>query len=100
MQRQMLLFLALVLRLFQSCVLWNKPVILFLLQMLQIIKLKCETIVDKKGALMLKESNLRNSALFFEDLLKDQRKQNQLSENIKHWLCQKQQQMMMMKASN
>jgi UDP-N-acetylglucosamine--N-acetylmuramyl-(pentapeptide) pyrophosphoryl-undecaprenol N-acetylglucosamine transferase len=47
-----------------------KPVILFLLQMLQKIKLKC--IVDKKGALMLKESNLmRNSC--FEDLLKDQR---------------------------
>lgn len=43
-----------------------------------------QAIVDKKGALMLKESELDEQfGLVFEDLLKDQRKQNQLSENIK-----------------
>ncbi|MFV8325186.1 undecaprenyldiphospho-muramoylpentapeptide beta-N-acetylglucosaminyltransferase [Flavobacterium sp. ZS1P14] len=41
-------------------------------------------IVDKKGALMLKESELEAQfGLVFEALLKDQGKQNQLSENIK-----------------
>jgi UDP-N-acetylglucosamine--N-acetylmuramyl-(pentapeptide) pyrophosphoryl-undecaprenol N-acetylglucosamine transferase len=41
-------------------------------------------IVDKKGALMLKESELDSQfGLVFEALLKDQGKQNQLSENIK-----------------
>jgi UDP-N-acetylglucosamine--N-acetylmuramyl-(pentapeptide) pyrophosphoryl-undecaprenol N-acetylglucosamine transferase len=43
-----------------------------------------KAIVDKKGALMLKESELdAQFGLVFEDLLKDQRKQNQLSENIR-----------------
>jgi len=43
-----------------------------------------QAIVDKKGALMLKESELdAQFGLVFEVLLKDQRKQNQLSENIK-----------------
>ncbi len=43
-----------------------------------------EAIVDKKGALMLKESELDEQfGLVFEVLLKDQGKQNQLSENIK-----------------
>ncbi|MFV8332362.1 undecaprenyldiphospho-muramoylpentapeptide beta-N-acetylglucosaminyltransferase [Flavobacterium sp. GSP14] len=43
-----------------------------------------KAIVDKKGALMLKESELdAHFGLVFEDLLKDQRKQNQLSENIR-----------------
>jgi UDP-N-acetylglucosamine--N-acetylmuramyl-(pentapeptide) pyrophosphoryl-undecaprenol N-acetylglucosamine transferase len=42
------------------------------------------SIVDKKGALMLKESELdAQFSLVFEALLKDQGKQNQLSENIK-----------------
>ena len=43
-----------------------------------------KAIVDKKGALMLKEAELdAQFGLVFEDLLKDQGKQNQLSENIK-----------------
>ncbi|MFV8354840.1 undecaprenyldiphospho-muramoylpentapeptide beta-N-acetylglucosaminyltransferase [Flavobacterium sp. XS1P32] len=43
-----------------------------------------QAIVDKKGALMLKESELDEQfGLVFEVLLKDQGKQNQLSENIK-----------------
>jgi UDP-N-acetylglucosamine--N-acetylmuramyl-(pentapeptide) pyrophosphoryl-undecaprenol N-acetylglucosamine transferase len=43
-----------------------------------------QAIVDKKGALMLRESELDSQfGLVFEALLKDQGKQNQLSENIK-----------------
>ncbi|MFV8359456.1 undecaprenyldiphospho-muramoylpentapeptide beta-N-acetylglucosaminyltransferase [Flavobacterium sp. LS1P3] len=43
-----------------------------------------QAIVDKKGALMLKEFELDSQfGLVFEVLLKDQGKQNQLSENIK-----------------
>ena len=43
-----------------------------------------QAIVDKKGALMLKEVELDSQfGLVFELLLKDQGKQNQLSENIK-----------------
>ncbi|MBG6110327.1 UDP-N-acetylglucosamine--N-acetylmuramyl-(pentapeptide) pyrophosphoryl-undecaprenol N-acetylglucosamine transferase [Flavobacterium sp. CG_9.10] len=43
-----------------------------------------QSIVDKKGAIMLKESELDSQfGLVFEALLKDQGKQNQLSENIK-----------------
>lgn len=43
-----------------------------------------KSIVDKKGALLLKESELDTEfSLVFEALLKDQEKQNQLSENIK-----------------
>ncbi|RKS15209.1 undecaprenyldiphospho-muramoylpentapeptide beta-N-acetylglucosaminyltransferase [Flavobacterium sp. 120] len=43
-----------------------------------------QAIVDKKGALILKESELESQfSLVFEVLLKDQGKQNQLSENIK-----------------
>ncbi|WP_338647382.1 undecaprenyldiphospho-muramoylpentapeptide beta-N-acetylglucosaminyltransferase [Flavobacterium sp. KS-LB2] len=43
-----------------------------------------QAIVDKKGALMLKEAELDSQfGLVFEVLLKDQGKQNQLSENIK-----------------
>lgn len=43
-----------------------------------------QAIVDKKGALMLKESELDSQfGLVFEALLKDKGKQNQLSENIK-----------------
>jgi UDP-N-acetylglucosamine--N-acetylmuramyl-(pentapeptide) pyrophosphoryl-undecaprenol N-acetylglucosamine transferase len=43
-----------------------------------------KSIVDKKGALLLKESELDSEfSLVFEALLKDQGKQNQLSENIK-----------------
>ncbi|MDI5896911.1 undecaprenyldiphospho-muramoylpentapeptide beta-N-acetylglucosaminyltransferase [Flavobacterium yafengii] len=43
-----------------------------------------QAIVDKKGALMLKELELDSQfSLVFEVLLKDQGKQNQLSENIK-----------------
>ncbi|KIA87441.1 undecaprenyldiphospho-muramoylpentapeptide beta-N-acetylglucosaminyltransferase [Flavobacterium sp. AED] len=43
-----------------------------------------QAIVDKKGALILKESELDSQfGLVFEALLKDQGKQNQLSENIK-----------------
>ncbi|RDI54712.1 undecaprenyldiphospho-muramoylpentapeptide beta-N-acetylglucosaminyltransferase [Flavobacterium glaciei] len=43
-----------------------------------------QAIVNKKGALMLKESELDSQfGLVFEVLLKDQGKQNQLSENIK-----------------
>jgi UDP-N-acetylglucosamine--N-acetylmuramyl-(pentapeptide) pyrophosphoryl-undecaprenol N-acetylglucosamine transferase len=42
------------------------------------------SIVDKKGALMLKESELNTQfSLVFEALLKDQGKQDQLRENIK-----------------
>lgn len=42
-----------------------------------------KAIVDKKGALLLKESELdAEFSLVFEALLKDQGKQNQLSENI------------------
>ncbi len=42
-----------------------------------------KAIVDKKGALLLKESELNAEfSLVFEALLKDQGKQNQLSENI------------------
>lgn len=43
-----------------------------------------KSIVDKKGALLVKESELdAEFSLVFEALLKDQEKQNQLSENIK-----------------
>ena len=43
-----------------------------------------KSIVDKKGAIMLKESELDSQfSLVFEALLKDQGKQNQLSKNIK-----------------
>jgi len=43
-----------------------------------------QAIVDKKGAILLKESELDSQfILVFEALLKDQGKQNQLSENIK-----------------
>jgi UDP-N-acetylglucosamine--N-acetylmuramyl-(pentapeptide) pyrophosphoryl-undecaprenol N-acetylglucosamine transferase len=43
-----------------------------------------KSIVDKKGALLVKESELdAEFSLVFEALLKDQDKQNQLSENIK-----------------
>ena len=43
-----------------------------------------QSIVDKKGAIMLKESELDSQfSLVFEALLKDQGKQNQLSKNIK-----------------
>jgi UDP-N-acetylglucosamine--N-acetylmuramyl-(pentapeptide) pyrophosphoryl-undecaprenol N-acetylglucosamine transferase len=43
-----------------------------------------QAIVDKKGALMLKESELDSQfSLVFEALLKDQVRQNQLSANIK-----------------
>jgi UDP-N-acetylglucosamine--N-acetylmuramyl-(pentapeptide) pyrophosphoryl-undecaprenol N-acetylglucosamine transferase len=43
-----------------------------------------KSIVDKKGGLLLKESELdAEFSLVFEALLKDQGKQNQLSENIK-----------------
>jgi UDP-N-acetylglucosamine--N-acetylmuramyl-(pentapeptide) pyrophosphoryl-undecaprenol N-acetylglucosamine transferase len=43
-----------------------------------------QAIVDKKGAILLKESDLDSHfSLVFEALLKDQGKQNQLSENIK-----------------
>ncbi|EIA09114.1 undecaprenyldiphospho-muramoylpentapeptide beta-N-acetylglucosaminyltransferase [Flavobacterium frigoris] len=43
-----------------------------------------KSIVDKKGALLLKESELNTEfSLVFEALLKDQGKQNQLSENIR-----------------
>lgn len=43
-----------------------------------------KSIVDRKGALLLKESELDSEfSLVFEALLKDQGKQNQLSENIK-----------------
>lgn len=44
-----------------------------------------QSIVDKKGAIMLKESELDSQFnLVFEALLKDQGKQDQLSKNIKH----------------
>ncbi|MBA4277695.1 undecaprenyldiphospho-muramoylpentapeptide beta-N-acetylglucosaminyltransferase [Flavobacterium sp.] len=44
-----------------------------------------QAIVDKKGALMLKESELDSQfGLVFEALLKDQGKQDQLSKYIKH----------------
>ena len=44
-----------------------------------------KSIVDKKGALMLKESELNSQfSLVFEALLKDYGKQDQLSKNIKH----------------
>lgn len=44
-----------------------------------------QAIVDKKGALMLKESELDSQfSLVFEALLKDQGKQDQLSKYIKH----------------
>ena len=44
-----------------------------------------KAIVDKKGALLLKESELdAEFSLVFEALLKDKGKQNQLSENITH----------------
>jgi UDP-N-acetylglucosamine--N-acetylmuramyl-(pentapeptide) pyrophosphoryl-undecaprenol N-acetylglucosamine transferase len=43
-----------------------------------------KSIVDKKGGLLLKESELdAEFSLVFEALLKDEGKQNQLSENIK-----------------
>lgn len=43
-----------------------------------------QAIVERKGAIMLKESELDSQfGLVFEALLKDQGKQNQLSENIK-----------------
>jgi UDP-N-acetylglucosamine--N-acetylmuramyl-(pentapeptide) pyrophosphoryl-undecaprenol N-acetylglucosamine transferase len=44
-----------------------------------------KSIVDKKGALMLKESELNSQfSIVFEALLKDIGKQDQLSKNIKH----------------
>lgn len=44
-----------------------------------------QSVVDKKGALMLKESELDSQfSLVFEALLKDQGKQEQLSKYIKH----------------
>jgi len=44
-----------------------------------------KSIVDKKGAVMLRESELDSQfSLVFEALLKDQGKQDQLSKNIKH----------------
>ena len=44
-----------------------------------------KSIVDKKGAIMLKESELDSQfSLVFEALSKDQGKQDQLSKNIKH----------------
>jgi UDP-N-acetylglucosamine--N-acetylmuramyl-(pentapeptide) pyrophosphoryl-undecaprenol N-acetylglucosamine transferase len=44
-----------------------------------------KSIVDKKGAIMLRESELDSQfSLVFEALLKDQGKQDQLSKNIKH----------------
>ena len=44
-----------------------------------------KSIVDKKGAIMIKESELDSEfSLVFEALLKDQGKQDQLSANIKH----------------
>jgi UDP-N-acetylglucosamine--N-acetylmuramyl-(pentapeptide) pyrophosphoryl-undecaprenol N-acetylglucosamine transferase len=44
-----------------------------------------QSIVDKKGAIMLKESELDSQfSLVFEALLKDEGKQDQLSKNIKH----------------
>ncbi len=44
-----------------------------------------KSIVDKKGAIMIKESELDSEfSLVFEALLKDQGKQDQLSKNIKH----------------
>jgi UDP-N-acetylglucosamine--N-acetylmuramyl-(pentapeptide) pyrophosphoryl-undecaprenol N-acetylglucosamine transferase len=44
-----------------------------------------KSIVDKKGAIMLKESELDSQfSLVFEALLKDQGKQDLLSKNIKH----------------
>ena len=43
-----------------------------------------QAIVDKKGAILLKESQLNEDfSLVFESLIKDQGKQDQLSENIK-----------------
>ncbi|WP_338407456.1 undecaprenyldiphospho-muramoylpentapeptide beta-N-acetylglucosaminyltransferase [uncultured Flavobacterium sp.] len=43
-----------------------------------------KSIVDKNGAIMIKESELETKfSLVFEDLLKDQEKQNQLRKNIK-----------------
>jgi UDP-N-acetylglucosamine--N-acetylmuramyl-(pentapeptide) pyrophosphoryl-undecaprenol N-acetylglucosamine transferase len=43
-----------------------------------------KAIVDKKGALLMKESELETEfSLVFEALLKDKGKQSQLSENIK-----------------
>ena len=43
-----------------------------------------KSIVDKKGAIMLKESELNSQfSLVFESLLKDEGKQDQLSKNIK-----------------
>lgn len=43
-----------------------------------------KSIVDKKGAIMIKESELDSKfSVVFEALLKDQEKQNQLSKNIK-----------------
>ncbi len=44
-----------------------------------------KSVVDKKGAIMIKESELDSEfSLVFEALLKDQGKQDQLSKNIKH----------------
>ena len=44
-----------------------------------------KSIVDKKGAIMIKESELNSQfGLVFEALLRDQGKQDQLSKNIKH----------------
>jgi UDP-N-acetylglucosamine--N-acetylmuramyl-(pentapeptide) pyrophosphoryl-undecaprenol N-acetylglucosamine transferase len=46
--------------------------------------MNAKSIVDKKGGLLLKESELdAEFSLVFEALLKDEGKQNQLSENIK-----------------
>jgi UDP-N-acetylglucosamine--N-acetylmuramyl-(pentapeptide) pyrophosphoryl-undecaprenol N-acetylglucosamine transferase len=43
-----------------------------------------QSIVDAKGAILLKESELESQfSIVFEALLKDSGKQNQLSENIK-----------------
>ncbi|WP_395049041.1 undecaprenyldiphospho-muramoylpentapeptide beta-N-acetylglucosaminyltransferase [Flavobacterium sp.] len=44
-----------------------------------------KSIVDKKGAIMIREAELDSQfSLIFEALLKDQGKQDQLSKNIKH----------------
>jgi UDP-N-acetylglucosamine--N-acetylmuramyl-(pentapeptide) pyrophosphoryl-undecaprenol N-acetylglucosamine transferase len=42
-----------------------------------------KSIADQHGAIMLKESDLETFPIVFETLLKDKRKQQQLSENIK-----------------
>jgi UDP-N-acetylglucosamine--N-acetylmuramyl-(pentapeptide) pyrophosphoryl-undecaprenol N-acetylglucosamine transferase len=42
-----------------------------------------KSIVDKHGAILLKESDLETFPIVFETLLKDRGKQEHLSENIK-----------------